>query len=99
MSTIFDYNSIDVDEILDIHKYIMKRHGIKAMLRLTEQVFIQLLNFSWSLATKCVSLDNEPYLIRPTLVDLILTELNSYLFMVSLDKCNAILNADDDFSV
>ena len=33
MSTIFDYNSIDVDEILDIHKYIMKRHGIKAMLR------------------------------------------------------------------
>ena len=99
MSTIFDYNYIDVDEILDVHKYIMKKHDIKIMFRLIKRVFIPLLNFSWSLATNCVSLDNETYLLRPTPIDLSLTELNSYLLMVSLDKCNGIRDADDDFSV
>ena len=46
MSTIFYYNYIDVDEILDVHKYIMKKHDIKIMFRLIKRVFIPLLNFS-----------------------------------------------------
>ena len=37
---------------------------------LIEQVFIELLSLSGSLATKCVSLNNEPCMIRPTLTDL-----------------------------
>ena len=38
-------------------------------------MFIRLLSFSGSLATKCVSLSHESYRIRPTLIDLNPVEL------------------------
>ena len=63
-----------------------------------EQVFIAILNFSGSLATKCVPLNNEPFMIRPTLTDLNPTDLNHFLFMVSLDKCNISCNTVNDLS-
>ena len=63
-----------------------------------EQVFIALLNFSWSLATKRLSLNNEPYMIRPAIINLSPVELKYYPFMISLDKCNRICNAVDDLS-
>ena len=47
-----------------------------------------LLSFSSSLATKCVSLNDEPHMIRPSLIDLNPFELQYYPFMISLDKCN-----------
>ena len=50
------------------------------MFSLIKQVFIALLGFSRSLSTKCVSLKNEPCIVRPTL-----TELKRYPFMISLD--------------
>ena len=40
------------------------------MFRLIKQVFITLLSFSGSLATKYVSLNNEPCMIGPTLIGL-----------------------------
>ena len=46
------------------------------MLSLIKQVFIALLSFSKSLATKSVSLNNEPCMIRPFLIDLNPAELN-----------------------
>ena len=33
-------------------------------------IFIVLLSFSKSLATKYVPLNNEPYIVRPTVIDL-----------------------------
>ena len=70
------------------------------MFKLIKQVFfIVLLRFSRSLATKCVSLSNEPCMARPTLIDLNPTELNYYPFTISLDKCNESFNAVDDFSM
>ena len=68
------------------------------MFRLIKQVFIALLNFSRSLATKCVSLINEPCMTRPTLIDLYPAELNYYPVMISLDTRNEICNAIDDLS-
>ena len=38
------------------------------MFRLIKQVFILLISFSGSLATNCVSSNNEPCLARPTLL-------------------------------
>ena len=61
------------------------------MLRLIKQVFIALLSFSGSLTTKSVSLNNEPCMIRPTLIDLNPVELNYYPFMISLDKCREVV--------
>ena len=49
------------------------------MFSLIKQVFIVLLSFSKSLAIKCVSLNNEPCMIRPTLIDLNPAELKYYL--------------------
>ena len=51
------------------------------------QAFIRLLSFSESFATKCVSLNNGPCMIKPTLIDLNSVKLNYYSFMISLDKC------------
>ena len=61
------------------------------MFRLIKQVFIALLSFSGSLTTKCVSLNNEPCMIRPTLIDLNPVELNYYPFLISLDKCREVV--------
>ena len=58
---------------------------------LIKQIFIGLLSFSRSLATRCFSLNNESCMIRPTLIDLNFTELNYHPFMTSLDKCNGSL--------
>ena len=59
----------------------------------TKQVFITLLTFSRSLATKCVSLNNESCMIRPFLIDLNPVELKYYPFMISLDKCSGSCNS------
>ena len=49
-------------------------------------MFIVLVSFNSPFATKCVSLNDEPYMVRPTLIDLNAVELKHYLFMISLDK-------------
>ena len=51
-------------------------------------MFIVLLNFSSSLATKCLCLNDEPCMVRPSLIDLNPVELKYYPFMISLDKCH-----------
>ena len=48
------------------------------MLWLDKQVFIGLLNFNRSLETRCVSLNNEPCVTKPILIDLIPIELIIY---------------------
>ena len=57
--------------------------------------FIVLLPFSGSLDTKCISLDNELCLVRPTLIDLNSNvhnqRLRHYPFMVSLDRCDEVV--------
>ena len=62
------------------------------MFSLIKQVFIVLLSFSSSLATKYVSLIDEPCMVRPALIDLNPFELKHYPFMISLDKCNGSCN-------
>ena len=69
------------------------------MLSLIKQVFIVLLGFSSSLATKCLSLNDELCMTRPFLIDLNPAELKYYLFMVSLDKCSGSYNSLNDLSI
>ena len=45
------------------------------MFSLIKQVFIVLLSNSKSLATKCLSLNDEPCMVRPTFIDLNPVEL------------------------
>ena len=76
------------------------------MFSLIKQVFIVLLSFSSSLArvakvsnqTKCLSLNGEPCIVRPTLVDLNPVELKYCSFKVSLDKYSRSCNSGNDSS-
>ena len=68
----------------------------KIIFGLVKKVFISLLSFSGSFETKRLSLNNEPCMTRPTLIDLNPLELNYHLLMVSLDKCHGSCNAVDD---
>ena len=68
------------------------------MFSLIKQVFVVLLSFSESLArvakveTKCLSLNDEPCMVRSTLLDLNPVELKYYPFLISLDKCSGSCN-------
>ena len=68
------------------------------MLRLIKQVFIALLIFSESSATKCLSLKNEQCITRLNFIDLSPFKPNYFPLIVSLDKCNRSFNAADDIS-
>ena len=53
-------------------------------------LFIVLLSFSSSLAryrTKCLFLNDEPCMGRPTFINLNTIELKYYPFIISLNKC------------
>ena len=58
-------------------------------------MFIALLSFIGPLANKSTPLKNEPCISRSTLIDLNPTQLNYFLFMISLDICNGSCNAVD----
>ena len=72
------YDSIGADDILDIHKYLIKKHNIKKCLDLLK-IFIWLSiictarSFGGMLVsnskgpTKCVSLNNQPCKVGSTL--------------------------------
>ena len=62
------------------------------MFSVIKQVFIILLSFSSSLATKYVSLNDEPCIVRSTIIDLNPVELKCYPLIISLDKCNGSCN-------
>ena len=65
------------------------------MLSIIKQVFILLFRFSSSLArnrTQSLSLNDEPCMVRPTLIDLKPVELKYHPFMISLDKCTGSFN-------
>ena len=68
------------------------------MFTLVKPVFIAFLNFGESLATKFMSLNNEPCLIGPILIKLNPAALNYYPFMISKDKCSESYNFVDDLS-
>ena len=55
-------------------------------------LFIVSLSFGSSLATKYFFLNNEPCMVRSTLIDLNPVELKYYRFMISLNKCSGSCN-------
>ena len=55
-------------------------------------MFIVLLSFSESLASKYLSLNDKLCMFRPTVIDLNTIELKYYTFMISLEWCNGSCN-------
>ena len=88
-----DFNPIDNNDILDIHKYLIKRTWQKLMFALIKQIFIGLLTrlVNGSNHTKCLWLRNQKCVIQPTLINLhpneCSPEFRYYPFTVKLDRC------------
>ena len=65
-----DFNPIDANDILDIHKYLMKGTWYKIMFDLIKKIFIRLLSIvSAPNHTKCISLSNQKCMIQSTLIN------------------------------
>ena len=50
------YDTADVSDVVDIHKYLNEKIRYKIIFRLIKQEFMVLLCFRGSLPTKCISL-------------------------------------------
>ena len=86
-----DCNTIDISDIVDIHKYLIKQHNVVEMHGLFKQTFIVLVLvllglLLGSLTTKCVSVNNQACMVRPNFVGLNPDKFNYYSFIISLDR-------------
>ena len=57
-----------------------------------------LFSFSRSSTTKCMSVNNKPFMARPTLIGLNIVKRIYFPLMSSLDNCNGSCNGVDDLS-
>ena len=70
-----DYNSIDLDHIKDIHKYLMKKISDEEdMFRFAKRIFVSaMMFFGYNLSSlnsiECVSISNQECKVRPEIVN------------------------------
>ena len=88
-----DFNPIDTNDMLDIHKYLLKEKQHKIIFGLNKIFFIGLL-ISIVIAsnhTMCLFLSNQKYMIQPNLINLRPIEYSQefyyYPFAVKLFRC------------
>ena len=98
------FNPIVTNDILDIHKYLMKITWYKIMFGLINKLFIGLLSgiVSASNHTKWVLLSNQKCMTQPALINLHPNDYNwefhYYPFTLKLDRCAKSRNALNDLS-
>ena len=95
-----DFNPIDNNDILDIHKYLINRKGYKIMCWLTKKIFIRLLTGIVSAYnhTKCLSLSNQKCMTQPPLINLHSQDFHYYPYTVKLDRCVGSCNTLNNLS-
>ena len=99
-----DSKPIDNNDILDTHKYLMKRTWYKIMFGLIKKIFIVLLTglVNGYNHTKCVLLSNQKCMLQPTLINLhpneYKQEFHYYPFAVKLDRCVGSCSTLNDLS-
>ena len=97
--------SVDFNDVLDTHKYLMKGTWFKIMFGLIKKIFIGLVTdiASASNYAKCVLSINEKCMTRPTLINLHLKEYGQefhyYPFAVKLDRCVGSCNPLNDYLI
>ena len=86
------YFAIEKKDILNVHEYLLEKKELRIMLKFIKQAFMALLSLRELLATKFLPVNDEPCLVRPTLISLNSYGLNFFPFMINLDGCNNICN-------
>ena len=84
-----DFNGIVLNDILDIHKYLMKKHDIK------QYLFTATTFFGYN-ALKSVSMNNQEGEIKSTIIDCNSNEPLLYLYSIEVNKCSGSCNNIND---
>ena len=92
-----DYDAIRVDDILDIHKYLMKKKKNIKCLNLLKVLFAGLtilssVNVLAVTALRCISMINEECKVRPGIVSVNSNEPVFYPFSIKTSQCNGSCN-------
>ena len=100
-----DNNVIDTKDILDIHRYLIRKTWYKIMLGFIQKMFIELLMPSVVNAsndTNYVSLNNQQCMIQPTLINVHPNEytqgLHYFSLAFNLDRCLGSCNTLNDLT-
>ena len=97
-----DYIITDSSNIINIHKYLMKKTQYKIILVLIKKMSIGLLIRIVSVSNhrRCLSLSNQKCKTQPSVINLHLNEfsqkLRYYSFAINLGICVGILNTLND---
>ena len=86
-----DYDAVAVDDILDIHKYLTKKHGvvsINKMLTLIKKKFFVAMTFSSCNSLKCVTMTNQEFKVRAEIININSNEPSFYLYSILVNKCS-----------
>ena len=90
------YDAIAVDDILDIHKYLMKKYGIKQCLDLLKKCFFTAMSFSHCNARKYFSMNNQECKVIPAIMNINSNEPSFYPYSIFVNKCGGRCNNIDD---
>ena len=100
------YDATDVDDIKDIHKYLMKKNDIVQMkiFRFVKKVFCAiplsaaLLNTTRlnAIPLSCISMSNQEHKARPEIVNVNSNNPIFYPFSVKTSKCSGNCNNIND---
>ena len=89
-----DYNATDIDDVKDIHKYLMKK-----IFRFVKKVFflglIILSSFTNALSPtplNCISMKNQECKIRPEIININSNNPIFYPFSIKINKCSGSCN-------
>ena len=97
-----DYYTIDVDDIKDIHKYLMRKNNIVQyeMLRFIKKYFfigsLFLSSFISTTALSCISMNNQACKVRSKIINVNSNEPVFYLFSIKTSKCSGSCNNIND---
>ena len=98
-----DYDTVAVNEILDFHKYLMKKHDIKWCLDFLKTVFYSNGIFSCNalnaIPLKCVSVNNQKCIIRTKIININDNEPFSIKVNKSSGSCNKTNDPNSKFCV
>ena len=89
-----DYGAIAVDDILDIHKYLMKKMVLHIQM-LNKLVITVVTFFNLFLSTnslECISMNNQEYRARPKMININANELMFYPYSIKINKCSGSCN-------
>ena len=84
-----DYDATDVDDILDIHKHLMKKNDsiIKCLSLLKKVLSFMSINF-----LSCISMNNQERKVRLQIVNVNSNEPVFYPFSIETSKCSGSCN-------